>query len=217
MAMIDYGALVFKNGKLINQNEFFMDMEKSVGWVDIPYIKTPNCDCFRTFNDETYSDCDNCPKAKFEMKTLEYDRKTETYRHTLSDCMGNSLNYPNKLNGNYFAYIGNTNFTLAIYKNRIAICIDKKYVDEIWWNQDKNKINHKSFYYTYNNITIHIKTILNGIYLLSVTINNAHYNVIYGYAIDPNLTVWNKIKVKYLGRKNAKKIDNLINKLWTKK
>ena len=33
MAMIDYGAIVLKNGKLIN-NDMFVPMEKAVGWTD---------------------------------------------------------------------------------------------------------------------------------------------------------------------------------------
>lgn len=32
--MIDYGALVFHNRKLLNENEFFMEMEDAVGWTD---------------------------------------------------------------------------------------------------------------------------------------------------------------------------------------
>lgn len=34
MAMIDYGAVVIKNGKVINKNMFFMNMLEAVGWVD---------------------------------------------------------------------------------------------------------------------------------------------------------------------------------------
>ena len=30
--MIDYGAIVIKNGKVINQNEMFPDMMNCVGW-----------------------------------------------------------------------------------------------------------------------------------------------------------------------------------------
>lgn len=33
MAMIDYGAIVFKNGKQVNHN-MFMDMKEAVGWSD---------------------------------------------------------------------------------------------------------------------------------------------------------------------------------------
>ena len=31
MAMIDYGAILKKNGKIVNRDEFFMDMETAVG------------------------------------------------------------------------------------------------------------------------------------------------------------------------------------------
>lgn len=34
MAMIDYGAIVIKNGKVINQSKMFSDMGSCVGWTD---------------------------------------------------------------------------------------------------------------------------------------------------------------------------------------
>lgn len=45
MAMIDYGALVKINGKIVNEDQFFMDMEQAVGWIDYPRIRYEDCDC----------------------------------------------------------------------------------------------------------------------------------------------------------------------------
>lgn len=45
MAMVDYGAILFKNGVFQNRDQFFMDMQDSVGWVDRPRIKYDDCDC----------------------------------------------------------------------------------------------------------------------------------------------------------------------------
>lgn len=76
MAMIDYGTIAFKNGKLIS-TKMFTPMIDMVGWKD-------------TEND------------------VYYDYNTEE-------------NKPLKLNGNYFVYIGDSNCTLAFYKEQIVI------------------------------------------------------------------------------------------------
>lgn len=217
MAMIDYGAIVFKNGKFINENTDFMNMKKSVGWIDVPFVYTPDCSCTEKFEGTLYSNCHECPKAKFEMKTYEDDDGTiETYRKTTANCLGEPISCSDKINGNYFAYIGNKHLTLAFYKNKVKVCVDGKPVDEIWWNSEDTKTIHKSHYYTYGGITFHIKTITDySIHMLSVCIDGDFYNVIFGYGIDSDMRIWNKIKVKYLGKKLARKVDNLINRVWT--
>jgi hypothetical protein len=78
VAMIDYGAIAFKNGKLIS-TDMFTPMKDMVGWED--------------------SDKD----------TYEYNGKEK--------CL--------KLNGNYFAYIGDKDITIGFYKEQIFIA--KKY------------------------------------------------------------------------------------------
>ena len=35
MAFIDYGALLVKNGKVVNKDETFMNMQNAVGWTDV--------------------------------------------------------------------------------------------------------------------------------------------------------------------------------------
>ena len=83
MAMMDYGAIAFKNGKLITTNVFtsMMDM---VGWVD----------------DE--SDV--------------YESRPHTDGEPESNYM-----LPLKLKDNYFAYVGDSDCTLAFYKCQMVI------------------------------------------------------------------------------------------------
>ena len=76
MAMIDYGAIAFKNGKLIS-TEMFTPMIDMVGWEDTEK------DVYRDY----YTDEDK----------------------------------PLHLNGNYFAYVGDRDCTLAFYKEQMVI------------------------------------------------------------------------------------------------
>ena len=76
MAMIDYGAIAFKNGKLIS-TDMFTPMINMVGWEDD--------------ENDTYHD---------------YDTNKDN---------------PLKLNGNYFAYIGDKDCTIAFYKCQMVI------------------------------------------------------------------------------------------------
>ena len=76
MAMIDYGAIAFKNGKLIS-TEMFTPMMDMVGWED----------------DEG-----------------------DVYHNYDKD-----IDEPLRLKGNYFAYIGDADCTLAFYKEQMVI------------------------------------------------------------------------------------------------
>lgn len=75
MAMIDYGAIAFKNGKLIS-TEAFTPMIDMVGWKDTD-------------------------------KDVYHNYRT-------------NRNEPLKLNGNYFAYVGDADVTLAFYKEQLV-------------------------------------------------------------------------------------------------
>lgn len=76
MAMIDYGAIAFKNGRLIS-TDMFTPMIDMVGWEDD--------------ENDIYHD---------------YDTDKDN---------------PLKLNGNYFAYIGDKDCTIAFYKCQMVI------------------------------------------------------------------------------------------------
>ena len=83
MAYTDYGAIAFKNGKIIS-TEVFTPMIDMVGWED-------------TENDV-------------------YESRSHIVGESESDYMK-----PIKLNGNYFAYVGDKDCTLAFYKEQIVI------------------------------------------------------------------------------------------------
>lgn len=92
MAMMDYGAIAFKNGKLIS-TEMFTPMIDMVGWEDT--------------EKDTY-----------------HDYNTDE-------------NKPLQLNGNYFAYVGDKDCTLAFYKEQMAI-VQR-------WNDGTFSYNHEFF------------------------------------------------------------------------
>lgn len=204
--MIDYGALVFKNGKLINEGQFFMDMEASVGWVDVPNIRYDDCDCFYDDEGKKCSDCANCLRAQ---KTGE-----ETYYRVVADCKGVPIRPSNDINGNFFAYIGNKKLTLAFYKTVCNVYVDGMKVAELWGTRDDNGERHKVLRQKYGDIEAVIRSIAPCINVLSVKIDGDSYHVIYGYGIDSDLGVWNEQKVHYVGKTAAKNVDKLINRYW---
>lgn len=76
MAMMDYGAIAFKNGKLIS-TDMFTSMMDMVGWKDTE-------------------------------KDIYHDYNTDKDK-------------PLELNGNYFAYVGDKDCTLAFYKCQMVV------------------------------------------------------------------------------------------------
>lgn len=139
MAMIDYGAIAFKNGKLIS-TDMFTPMLDMVGWEDT--------------KDDTYHDY-NTDKDE-----------------------------PLKLKGNYFAYIGDSECTIAFYKCGLRIV--ERYEDEFWsdaeWFGDS--------YYTWSKWVKWIKghdmkvTKRNGYYVFKWKYKGDKYKVYFGYGVD---------------------------------
>lgn len=168
MAMIDYGAVVFKDGFLINENEYFMDMLQSVGWSDAE---------------------DTAPK------------------------------YPNgRIDGNHFVYVGDEVLTVAVYKTVCRILSNKRLVVELYGmkkaEEFEKMFRRQSLHFSVDGIRFHLRRIGDeAIYLLRFAYRGSHYNIVYGYGIDPDMAVWNKIKVRYLGKKVAKKVDRLYQKI----
>jgi len=161
MALIDYGAVVFKNGVIQNENNFFMDMQKSVGWSS-------------------------------EQK------------------------------GNYYAFVGNERLTVAVSRNACHIFTDKKiflrchgmhFFDQCDVLITTNPHIKKVIRFVFDNIGFRIKEITFNVYMLSFSFENNHYNIIYGYGIDPDLRVWEHNKVRYLGKKGAAKVDKIYSQI----
>lgn len=153
LAMIDYGTIVIKNGKVINQNIMFQDMFSCVGW------------------------------------TKE------------------------KVDGNFFAYVGNEKITLCFYKNFFHIYEDKEFVGEIWPNFSPVS-SRKSHYIKTKNISIKVKTLSRCVHCAYFTIDGSYYKVIFGYGIDSCKRVWDRVKYNYLRKKTAKKVDKILNGYW---
>ena len=216
MAMIDYGAIVFKNGEFINKKEFFMDMEKSVGWADWKNVRYPDCPRVECVMGDDYSPCTQCPDCHYNKDTYSW-----------TDCKGVSFVTDNHLKGNYYAYIGDKDFTIAFYKCFFKVTINQEVVGDVWGNREdsgvKDKdgftvyINHKSKVWKFGDYKIHVKTIGPTVFLANIHYKGNWYHVIYGYGIDPTPEVWNNIKVRYLGKRVSNRVDRLIEKYWTKK
>ena len=141
MAMIDYGAIAFKNGKLIS-TEMFTPMIEMVGWED-------------TENDVYESE---------------------------SDYME-----PIKLKGNYFAYVGDKDCTLAFYKEQIVVV--EKYDDGTFSYHHEyfnctNYIWSKWEYYAGKGFA-KIKVIKrNGYLVCKWKYKGDKYKVYFGYGVD---------------------------------
>ena len=210
MAMIDYGAVVFKNGKCVNKDQFFMDMEEAVGWVDQPRLRYDDCDhlfCGR-------SSCHDCPRANYEVKDFGFG----VVNSFVSDCRGNSK-FERGLDGNHHAYIGDEHLTMCFYKKVATIVLDGKVVNAIWGSGDgkvscRGRINeHEGVNGLLEwDVDYHIKYVGNGVYHFSMVYGGNSYHVIYGYGIDPDKKVWDRVKVEYLGKRVAKKVDRLYNR-----
>lgn len=132
MAMIDYGAIAWKNGKLIS-TDMFTDMEDMVGWSD----------------DGEHS-----------------------------------------LEGNYFAYIGDKDLTLAFYKTSMRIyCPTFSYDnDNIFFGSERFEGWKKWWMWTTSNhkdaeIIVKPKR-FHGYYVCRMKYNGDKYKVAFGYGVD---------------------------------
>ena len=146
MAMIDYGAIAFKNGKLIS-TDFFTPMIDMVGWED-------------TENDVYHN----------------YDKDKDE---------------PLNLNGNYFAYVGDSYCTLAFYKEQMVIV--QKYNDGTF-SYDHEYFNCTNYVWSRWEHYVIDRTICNFVKII-VTKRNGYlvcrwkykgdkYKVYFGYGVD---------------------------------
>ena len=208
MAMIDYGAVVFKNGVQIH-DEMFMDMEESVGWVDWPKSRYKDCDCL---DEDGYADCGNCPKS--EKKHMS-DPELGEWDYVKADCRGKELHIDGKLDGNYFAFVGDEHLTFCFYKAYCTVVVDgNKVLDLCGADPDYHDRGHKSFRGTigddpHTGVSYHICVLSNRVAHFSMRYKGDDYHVVYGYGIDVNKEIWNKEKYRYLGKRLAKKVDRL--------
>lgn len=149
MAMMDYGAIAFKNGKLISTDMF-----------------TPMMDMVGLEDDEND----------------RYESRSHKTGEPESDYM-----LPLNLSGNYFAYVGDADCTLAFYKCQMVIA--QKYRDGTFY--------YKHEYFNCTNYTwskwedyagvdcAKVKvTQRNGYYVCKWKYKGDKYKVYFGYGVD---------------------------------
>lgn len=202
MAMIDYGAILKKNGKIVNRDEFFMDMETAVGWTDYPHVKYEDCDCI---NEDGYSDCENCPRANREYQV------NSNYYWLISDCRDIVPN-SNHMEGNWFAYAGDTELVVGFYKQQVMT-----------WYRGEQKVHWLRWDYA-GRYSICFE--VGGTKLLFKALSSHKdayygrfyykgdlYEVVFGYGIDPDQKTWNRVKKDYCDKKTIRFVD----KFWEEK
>ena len=215
MAMVDYGVVAIKNGKVINDGLFFMNMLTAVGWVDQKRIRHDDCDCFDDPDPLlAKSNCYYCNKAQKEI--VQYENCEDTDAKLIADCHGESIEpVSNHIDGNYFAYVGDEHLTLAFYKQHCLIMVDKVLQFEMW-GIDNFLGCRKSIHFEVAGVHFHLKHLDDRIYYMRFHYKGDNYHIIYGYGIDSSKDTWDNCKVRYLGKRAARKVDNLYARLINK-
>ena len=101
---------------------------------------------------------------------------------------------------------------IVCYKTWVDIFLGES-VLSIWQTYIRNQVDlasrKKSAHFKVEGgYIIHVKEIYPCVYRLKCSNAGQHLTIIYGHGIDPNWKVWNRVKVKYLGREGARKVDN---------
>ena len=215
MAMVDYGVVAIKNGKVINDGMFFMNMLTAVGWVDQKRIRHDDCDCFDDPDPLlAKSNCYYCNKAQKEI--VQYENCEDTDAKLIADCHGESFeSVSNHIDGNYFAYVGDEHLTLAFYKQHCLIMANKVLQFEMW-GIDNFLGCRKSIHFEVAGVHFHLKHLDDRIYYMRFHYKGDNYHIIYGYGIDSSKDTWDNCKVRYLGKRAARKVDNLYARLINK-
>ena len=154
MAFIDYGAVVFKNGKQVNF-DLFGDMLKMVGWTDAD--QTPHVD------------------------------------------------------GNYFAYIGDEHLTVCFYKSRVLVLVDGEAAFEDWCGYGGERSIRHEIGGSFGRVGVltHARSVGLDVWHFHMMYKGDSYHVVFGYGIDPEKRVWDRVKVAYLGKRLSRKVDRL--------
>lgn len=196
MAAIDYGCVVIKNGIVQNPNIFYMDMKESVGWID------------KEVTDEsTYDELEDVMNGNYMGYIGDEDLTIAFYKLYERVHIGH-VNIDSEIIKNipeedlmlYMSdnMINDFNLSRKWYRSKCFFWGEK-------WISKTFKINVPN----YGIVEVHVKYISNPVKMLWMTYKGNHYRVIYGYGIDSNKRVWDKIKADYLGKKVSRKIDSI--------
>ena len=135
MAMVDYGAIAWKDGKLIS-TDMFTPMEDTVGWTD---------------------------------------------------------NHEHRLEGNYFAFIGDKDFTVGFYKDtmRIYSSANKHYNETFYFSSSPFERWNKwrKWYLVSSSLSDEVELIVrprrhHNYYICYMTYRGHKYKVAFGYGVD---------------------------------
>lgn len=210
MACIDYGAVAFKNGKRVSDG-LFMDMVKAVGWSDVNRKRYEDCD---HVDADGWSQCEGCVRAKYG----QIARGDDVLVYFDADCRGNRLSFSGKCDGNYFVYIGDKHITVCFYKYSCVIYEDGAEVAHIWDCDERMSVRgevgvHQDEHgWEVSDGVYHIKRLGRGVYHFTMQYKGDVYHVVYGYGIDNNKRVWDRIKNEWVGKKTAKKVDRIYSR-----
>lgn len=164
MAMIDYGSVVKKNGKII-QNKMFMDMKETVGFV-IDKELTFKSMYRKQLYDEDYN-------------IIGYKDK-EQIRTVIP-------------NNNFFSYIGDKELLILVYKGTLIFISNGEIIkiqNDLWLDYDL-PYELQKLEFTLNNVDFKIKRLFNqNRYKLRFTYKEDLYEVLYGYGVDINKEYW---------------------------
>ena len=203
MAMIDYGAVVIKNGSFINKKQFFQVMIDAVGWEDNPGPRYNDC---RHRDQYNHSMCfPDCPYLQQKIMIDKYGEYVE-----IRDCHGARFeSQAADLRDNYLAYIGDKDITLCFYKSVVAVAINGEHTETLHCGLE----HRRSYRAEVNGAVIHIHPASkhnDRVWHCEMSYKGDNYHVVFGYGIDTDMNVWNRVKVRYLGKRAAKDIDMIF-------
>lgn len=209
MAMIDYGAVVKKNGKIITdpngslfQNYSTLRYNNQGEWKEV--------EKFDELTEETYTESyfekgeNYIDETVVEAEVWSFNKKGSEGNTILSPEIDYLVEFKNySFADNEMAVIGDEHFLIGFYKQGFSIAIDKHmcyWAGDIgmhlnsydWFRNHKKGIN----YYIHDLNGNYITTIkLNKIdktsdnltaFIAKFEYNGDKYEVVYGYAMDPN-------------------------------
>lgn len=170
MAMIDYGAVVKKNGKIISDPK----------------------ELFQNFTNLKY-------EKKEVMKTTEDGVEYTDFETVVDETVIQTIDYDGEIRersmaGNYFALIGDEEMMIGFYKTWFKIAVDKKEVSIgeyfcKWQSEDLKR----DFVYEYPKLgKLTIKKIDKrpkycNVYIASFSYKGDSYSVMFGYGVDPSI------------------------------
>jgi len=197
MAMLDYGAVVKKNGKIISDpNKMFQN------FTNLKYET----------KEITYTD---------ENGDEHWDIKT-----VIDETVIQSTDYEGKpttksMAGNYFALIGDAEMMIGFYKTWFKIAVDKKEVDmgeyfRKWQSEDIKR----DFVYEYPKLgKLTIKRIDKrpkycNVCIATFSYKGDSYSVMFGYGVDPSIKYTFGPKNYYAPQKPDKSKLKKAHKYW---